>query len=517
MALGQLGRTLAVALTGIEGTMVDVEAHITGGLPAFVVSGLPDTAVSQAPDRIRAAAATVGLLLSQLRITVNLSPAAIPKHGSAFDVPIAVAVLAARGLVPQALVAETVHIGEIALSGRLRPVRGVLPSVLSAARAGARRVVVAPENAAEAELVDGIEVCAARDLPCLVAAYASLARGQGWPARTAPEEGPGDEPEEASTVDLADVVGQHEARTALELAAAGGHHLHLAGPPGAGKTMLAERLVTVLPRLTHAQALQVLAVRSLCGLPGEVRSLPTVPPFVAPHHSATQAALVGGGGPVVRPGAISQAHCGVLFLDEAPEFAASVLQALRQPIESGRVVIGRATTTVEFPARFQLVLASNPCPCGRAFGKGLDCSCTPLMIRRYTAKLSGPLLDRVDLQVVVPPAGRVALGESGGEPSALVAARVARAREVQLARWSRIGCRLNAEVPGTVLRRTPFRLPPPVTRSADRAVDSGTLTLRGYDRVLRCAWTLADLAGRTVPGADDVAAALGLRQRTVAA
>ena len=511
---GQLGRTLSVALTGLVGTIVEVEAHIGSGLPTFVVSGLPDQAVAQSPDRIRAAAATVGEQLSSHRITVNLSPAAIPKHGSAFDLPIAVAVLTARGVLPQRHTVGVVHIGEIGLDGRLRPVRGVLPAVLSAARAGVKVVVVPVGNAAEAGLVDGVEVRTAADLGSLVTAYAAVHRGDPWPAWSAAPDSP---TPEGRWGDLADVVGQHEARMALEIAAAGGHHLHLAGPPGAGKTMLAERLVTVLPSLTREQSLEVMAVRSLCGLPGEVRSLPTVPPFVAPHHSATQAALVGGGGAVVRPGAISQAHHGVLFLDEAPEFATGVLQSLRQPLESGHVVIGRALTTVEFPARFQLVLASNPCPCGRAFGKGADCSCTPMALRRYAAKLSGPLLDRVDLQVVVPPAGRFALGEGGGESSAVVAGRVLQARLAQADRWARVGHDLNADVPGSILRRPPYRLPSRVTRDLDHALDVGRLTLRGYDRLLRVGWSLADLCGHGVPDADDLGTALGLRQRTVAA
>ena len=309
------------------------------------------------------------------------------------------------------------------------------------------------------------------------------------------------------------MAGQHEARTALELAAAGGHHLFLLGPPGSGKTMLAERLVSILPRLSREQSIDVLAVRSLLGVRAEELEVEGVPPFVAPHHSATQAAIIGGGSSTVRPGAISQAHHGVLFLDEAPEFRTGALQALRQPLESGEVVVARARASVRFPARFQLVMAANPCPCGMGFGKALECNCTSMAKRVYVGRLSGPLLDRVDLQVQVPAVTRSALGGEPGESSAVVSARVAAARAVQAERWAEEPWALNSHVPGSSLRRGRWRLPSSTTADLDRALDRGSLTLRGYDRVLRLGWTVADLAGREMPGRDDLGLALTLRNQ----
>lgn len=507
----RFGRTLSVALSGLDGRLVDVEAHISSQLPNFSVTGLPDKACGQAPDRVRSAVATSGGRLETGRITVNLSPASIPKQGTGFDVAIALATLAASGGVDGERIARVVHLGELGLDGSVRPVRGILPAVLAAARAGVKHVVVPPENVGEAQLVEGVTVHSARDLATLMNWYAVRSGVVPLPVAERVRD---DAVDGRRSIDLADVVGQTEARLALELAAAGEHHVLMTGPPGVGKTMLAERLVTILPPLTREQALQTHAVRSVTGDIIRGGELDLTPPFVAPHHSASMAAIAGGGSGVVLPGAISRAHFGVLFLDEAGEFKTSVLQQLRQPMESGEVTIARAKQLVRYPARFQLVLATNPCPCGRAWAKGLDCACSSLELRSYQAKLSGPLIDRVDIQVLVPPVSRAAFGDAAGETSAQVLARVLEARGVQRERWAASGWATNAQVPGHVLRRAPWRLSGSATTSIDRVLDRGELTLRGYDRTLRLAWTIADLAGRTAPSAADVNAALLLRSQS---
>ena len=509
-----LGATRAVGLAGVEGFLVEVEADVSAGLPWFAVSGRADPACAQAPDRVKAAAGNSGHPIPSRRVTVNLSPASVPKVGSGFDLAIAIAALAAVGGVPGGVVERVVHIGELGLDGTVRPVRGVLPLVTAAARAGARHVVVPVANAREARLVAGVSVHPVAALGELVERYRRL--HHRLPVDPVPEP---DEPEPAAPVvpDLADVVGQAEARLALEIAAAGSHHLYLVGPPGAGKSMLAERLPGLLPDLDDEQAVAVTAIASIAGTLGPVAGLVRRPPFVAPHHGASMPAIIGGGSGLVTPGAVTRAHHGVLFLDEAPEFRGEVMQALRQPIEAGEVVVARAAGTVRFPCRFQLVLAANPCPCGMSSTRGTVCGCSPLQLRRYGSRLAGPILDRVDIQVHVPAPSRAALAGQPGESTGVVAARVLDARAAAAARWAGRAYAVNGRVPGPHLRTPPLRLPKGRTVDLDRAVDRGLLSLRGYDRCLRLAWTVADLAGRESPTRDDVGMALALRHRPAVA
>ncbi|WP_066519735.1 YifB family Mg chelatase-like AAA ATPase [Curtobacterium ammoniigenes] len=510
-----IGRANCIALLGISGQLVEIEAHLSSQLPGFTLIGLPDTSLGEARERVRSAATTSGCPLPPRKITVNLTPATIPKHGSGFDLAIAIAVFRASGIVPSGA-QQSVHLGELGLDGRVRPVTGVIPMLLAARSAGITRAVVPTACVAEAQVVSGIDIVG-------VASLRDAAIAEGAALTPVPVDPVAIEPDERASpgahddAELADVIGNPEAVRALVVAAAGGHHMLMVGSPGAGKTMLAERLPGLLPDLDAGAALELAAVRSVGGFGAS--SLTARPPLEAPHHSASSIALVGGGSGAIRPGSISMAHRGVLFLDEAPEFPRRVLDALRQPLESGEIVIHRSSGRARFPARFQLVLAANPCPCGNA-GAGAGpaaCACAPDAVRRYLGRLSGPLMDRVDIRIRVPRVTQARIAASGdasvstGEARKRVAdARARMRRRLAGTRWTQ-----NSDVPGAWMRSGAMRLRPSVSRPLDEALERGSVSMRGWDRVARVAWTLADLGGADEPAADHLRGALALRQAIV--
>lgn len=496
-----LGRAFSVAIRGLEGQIVEIEADITSGLPGVHLVGLADAALQESRNRVRAAITNCGNNWPMARLTLALSPATLPKMGSVYDLALALAVLSAEKKTEWPRLEKTVLLGELALDGRVRPVNGVLPAVMAAKREGWPTVVVPVANLAEASLVDGIDVWGVRTLRQL----------QLWIAGKAPLQGRVDAPRDVSgpTLDLADVVGQTQARFAVEVAAAGGHHLMLTGPPGVGKTMLAQRLPGLLPTLSESESLEVTAIHSVAGMLATDTPLITQPPFIAPHHTSSVAAMVGGGSGLARPGAVSRAHRGVLFLDECAEIGVSVLEALRTPLEDGEIRLARRDGVARYPARFLLALAANPCPCAPPNPR--DCICGGAQKRRYLGKLSGPLIDRVDLRVEMHPVRAGELVQQDGESTAVVRERVVAAREAAEERWRAYGVRTNAEVSGSLLRRR-FRLPRATMNPLYEAMDRGQLSARGMDRTLRVAWSLCDLAGRPSPVLEDITTALSFRQ-----
>lgn len=516
---GRTSRAWAVALEGLGGHPVEVEAHVASGLPRFVLIGLPDASLGEARDRIRAALNSTGQPLPLDRVTVNLSPAAMRKHGSGFDLAIAASILAATGVIDAAGPARCAHLGELALTGAVRPVAGVLPAVAAARAAGLDTVLVPAANAAEAALVEGMRVVPISSLRQLALHYgadADLLADEPDDARVLEL---GEARAAAPHRELADAVGMDSAVRAAVVAAAGRHHLLLHGPPGSGKTMLAERLPGILPDLDVDTAIEVAALRSLRGEP--IGALDRRPPFEAPHHTASAVALIGGGSGEIRPGAISLAAHGVLLLDEAPEFPRRVLDALRQPLESGSITVHRARQSATFPANAQLVLGANPCPCGYAGVVGAACTCTAPVRRGYLQRLSGPLLDRIDLQVGVEPvtlavSRLIADGAQGPTSTAAAAAAVIEARERARRRLAGTPWITNSEVDGAWLRRGDHRIAPGAATAIDGALRNGTLTMRGATRTLRVAWTLADLDGADRPTAVHIGAALVYRDRLVA-
>jgi magnesium chelatase family protein len=509
--------THTISLQGAHGHVIDVQADLSDGLVATAMVGRPDTSITEARDRCRAAVANSGFdWPTTKRVTVLLSPADLPKSGPHFDLAIAVAILGAQGRLPTQRLSHIVFLGELTLDGRLRPVPGVLPMVLAAATRGLTTVFLPESQVEEAALVRGMDVVGLRSLAQVVAQLLDDPVPPAPPVAPLPTL-PGITwrgEARVATLDMAELRGMQDARYALEVAAAGGHHLLLSGPKGAGKTTLAERVPGLLPDLNVEEALELSCIHSVAGTLPPGRAIVTRPPFRAPHHSATRASLLGGGSGRTRPGEISQALHGTLFLDEFPLFPTDVIEALRQPLESGEITIARGEETATYPARTMFVLACNPCPCGDYHPHNRDnrCSCTDAQRRRYRSRLSGPIVDRIDITRHIEPVRLHELQDplSKPESSEEIRRRVTRARARQAARYADTPWRLNSDVPGPSLRER-WPLDDDAMAELDRWLYTGRLTHRGATRVHRLAWSVADLSGTARPGRREVDVALRLR------
>lgn len=558
-----IGNALSVGLLGLKAFTIQLQAFISSGLPGFSIIGLPDTSLSEARERVKSAYMSLRCEWPDTRLTVNLSPASMPKSGASYDLAIAASILSARGIIPLSELENTIILGELNLDGSVLPIQGMLPIALYAKQKNITKMIIPYGNLEEAKLVNGIEAIGIKHILDLVDELNGKLEDEARPIaeknreralnainkydhiRVEEREKAGDLSNANSNAikcpsknmadnvepvhndkplneigDMSEVLGQEHTKWALQVAAAGGHHVMMIGPPGSGKTMLASRMPSIMCPLNEREQLEVASIRSLCGtLP--YYGITDVPPFEAPHHTSSAASLIGGGAGLAKPGIITRAHCGVLFMDEAPEFSPRVLQTLREPLESGHIAVSRSKGTTLYPAKFQLIIAANPCPCGYAYGNGERCTCKEKERIRYFSRLSGPILDRIDIQMDVPPVEKIitrkAMLENGSSQmsekiltSTMMRENVKNARLVAQDRFKKLGWSCNAQASGTWLRKYTSQK---AIELINKSLENHKLSLRGADRALRLAWTLADLCGHTCPDLTDMAQAISLRTR----